>query len=318
MNPNWPAQGAPRSGKIYFVHDGKAAYPELAAYKRYFDGSYTAEELSQDEVRTRSDLSESICWHMMGFYPKALPAKLVIHDYRSLSVGRFRSLKDRMKGMFNASPDLRIFQNEPMRKAMGFSDAVPTLLLPMGVPEFVSASRRESAAGSTGPYCYIGAMSAERKTHLMIDSFIKRFGSEKIFSLYGDPEPYLVDRYKDHQNIEFLGKFPQDILFNKLKAAAACVCYFPNHYPHLLQTPTKLLEYAALGQRIIANKQAISLETAKTYGIACLWGDTEDMFAGAPDSATWEDNIDTDYALFTWPEVIRKSGVDEKIKVLTN
>lgn len=299
--------------KIYFVHDGKAAYPELAAYKTFFESEYDSEEVNQEQAAIKPDIADSVCWHMMGFYPKRLPARLVIHDYRSLSVGKMREFKDAMKRWGNARPDIRIFQNTAMQKAMGFSDGVPTILLPMGVPDFVSAYRSMPRSEANGDYVYIGAMSAERKSHMMIDSFLKRFGGSKSLLLYGNPEAYLVETYKEHANIRFAGTLPQRELFARLTEAGACVCYFPNHYPHLLQTPTKMLEYAALGLRIIANDQALSVATAQQYGIQCHWGTSDDMFAGAPDTTDWPDNAALDPAAFLWPAVIGNSGIADVI-----
>ena len=302
--------------KLYIIHDGKAAYPELAAYRKFLAPDFDSEELTREQAALRPDIGDSICWHVMGFYPQRLPAKVVIHDYRSLSVGRMREMKDRLKYFLNARPDIRIFQNEAMRQAMGFDDKVPTLLLPMGVPDFIKDYRKPSQQ-QTGPdYVYIGAMSAERKSHLMVDSFLKRFGDEKTFVLYGKPEPYLPERYAANANVRFAGTLPQEELFPQLTTAGACVCYFPNHYPHLLQTPTKMLEYAALGLRIIANRQALSLATAKTYGINCLWGPSDDMFAEAPDVIAWPDNAGVDADAFLWPAVIRDSGIATQIHTL--
>lgn len=299
--------------KLYFVHEGKAAYPELDAYKKFLAQSFAREDVTQEQAASRSDIAHSVCWHMMGFYPRRLPARLVIHDYRSLSVGRLRQLKDLMKRLFNAKPDIRIFQNTTVQKALGFNDKVPTILLPMGVPDFIAQHRATVKAVPEVDYCYIGAMSAERRSHVMIDSFLKRFGSSKTLVLYGNPEPYLIERYRGHGNVQFAGNIPQAQLFDKLTRAGACVCYFPNHYPHLLQTPTKMLEYAALGLKIIANTQPISVATAKQYGINCQWGPSDDMFAGAPDLIDWPGNEALDPSEILWSTVIKRSGIAELI-----
>ncbi len=294
--------------KIYFVHDGRAAYPEIAAYRSFFNDVLPSEEIGRDALAAREDLRSAICWHMMGFYPVRPQAGLVIHDYRSLSVGRGRWAKDKIKTFLNAKPDARIFQNEALCEAAGFQDGVPSFFLPMGVPESL-LSFRLSPGENFCDFAYIGAMSAERRTAEMIDSFLHRFGSMKTFFLYGAPEPFLAARYKDFPNVVFKGSLPQSKLFPELKKARVAVNYFPNHEPHLRQTPTKLLEYAALGLRVLSNEQKQSRLTAEKYRIFCLWGPSHDMFRDVPDSLDWTGNATLDPAPFLWPAVIEASGV---------
>jgi hypothetical protein len=295
--------------KIYFVHEGKAVYPEINAYRDYFAGRTTAEEARFDELAAKPDLSRAICWHMMGFYPQRPAARLVIHDYRSLSVGRLPQIKDKIKRLFNSRPDIRIFQNEAVRDAIGFADGVPMVLLGMGVPAFTPEFRPVVRDEADYDFAYIGAMSSERRTDLMLDSFLRRFGSTKTFLLLGTPEPSLAERYRANANIIFAGRMSQPDVFRKLARTRSAVNYFPAHYPHVLQTPTKLLEYAALGLRILANEQPQSRRTAEMYGIHALWGSTPDLFRNVPDELIWDDNLNLDASPLLWPSVIQASGV---------
>ncbi|NCC04196.1 MAG: glycosyltransferase family 1 protein [Proteobacteria bacterium] len=300
---------------IYFVHEGKAAYPEIDAYKRFFASDYEVEDLFPDQLATKNDLAESVCWLMMGYYPAPILAKVVIHDYRSLSVGRLGLLKDRMKRWRNAKPSLRIFQNEAIRDAMGFTDGVPGLLLPMGVPESILSHRR--AAGSGEPlcdFCYIGVMSSERRSEQMFESFLRRFGNRKTLYLYGEPEVAIRQAYDKHANIVFRGKMPQEQLFEEIVRAKAAVNYFPTHRPHLMQTPTKMLEYGALGLRILSNEQPQSRRTAQVYGIQSLWGPAHDIFRNVPDDISWPDNQSFDPSPLMWPVIIRQSGIADYLK----
>ncbi len=303
-----------RFSKIIFVHGGKEAYPEIAAYRAFFDGLYETMEMPFASLAQAGDLTHGIVWMIMGFYPKRPPAGLVIHDYRSLSVGRLWRIKDWVKRRANAKPDFRIFQNEAMEKAMGFEDGVTTLFLPMGVPPFVATHRAKTEETHDCDFCYIGVMSAERRTQSMIDSFLERFGASKSFHLYGEPESFLVERYKEKTNIVFKGRQNQQTVFEALARARVAVNYFPNHHPHRLQTPTKLLEYAALGLRIACNEQPQSRQTSQRYGLECWWGAAHDMFASMPEDLVWEDNRAFDPAPLLWPRVIEKSGIAALLK----
>lgn len=296
--------------KIYFVHEGKAAYPEIAAYRHFFEGVYASEDIAPEALAKRADLAGAICWHMMGFYRhRPAGAGLVVHDYRSLSVGRLWRAKDWVKRHFNARPDVRIFQNAEMQDLMSFADDVPCILLPMGVPPEVVDLRAAPRPAPSFDFCYIGAMSAERRTSEMLDSFVRRYGDRKTFHLYGLPEKGLSERYKAHANIRFAGRKEQKELFEEIRKARVAVNYFPDHFPHRLQTPTKFLEYAALGLRILSNEQSQSRLAAQRYGIQSLWGPARDMFADAPDVLDWPDNAALDPSPLLWPSVIAQSGV---------
>jgi hypothetical protein len=148
----------------------------------------------------------------------------------------------------------------------------------------------------------------------MLDSFVARFGGMKTFDLYGPPNPGLEARYAGRSDIRFKGMVEQARLPAILKAARVGVCYFPLHYPHLLQTPTKLMEYCALGMRVLANEHPQSRKTVEQYGLTCHWGSSEDLFAGVPDDLAWRDNAAVDAAAMAWPQVIAASGVEAAIE----
>jgi len=299
--------------QIRFVHEGKAAYPDVEAFRSYFGRHYDAFECSPVEAAAARNLQDSVCWYMMGFYPKKLNCAVTVHDYRSLSVGRFRRGKDLLKRLFNARPDIRIFQNEAIRIALGFRDSERTFYLPMGVPKLFIEKRGMHCEPAVD-FIYIGSMLAERKCELMLDSFLQRFGETKTFDLYGPRNTELEQRYAGRSNIRFLGLVPQNQLPKVLKAARVGVCYFPVHYPHLLQTPTKLLEYGALGMRVLANDHPQSRVSAEQYGLRCQWGSPTDLFEAVPDALTWEDNQAVDPAPMAWPAVIAKSGVEQALQ----
>jgi glycosyltransferase involved in cell wall biosynthesis len=296
-------------GKIIFVHEGKAAYPEVAAYRRFLAADYETREVHPDELAGWPDLADSIVWMIMGFYPRRPRAAVVIHDYRSLSVGRARGLKDRVKRHGNARPDLRIFQNEALAGEMGFGPEVPSLLIPMGVPESVLEHRGGEPEEAAVDFCYVGAMSRERRTHLMFDSFLARFGDDRSFHAYGAPDAFIRRRYENHANIVFPGRRPQEEVFSALSRARVAVNFFPTHLPHALQTPTKLLEYAALGLRILGNEQRQSRQTCERLGIESRWGTTEDLFADVPEVLDWPANEHFDPTPILWSTVLEESGL---------
>lgn len=245
---------------IFFLHPGKANYPDINAYKDYFKGSFHVYDGMINDYENFQDKNNTILWCVMGFYPKKQDALYIIHDYRSLSVGRLNNLKDQIKKRFNHKPDLRIFLNERVMNKLSFSDKLPFCLLDMGVPEWIfNVNPHETISGN---YCYIGEISYERKFDKLLDGFLN-FHENESFILVGDAEDKILKRYKDYKNLIFTGKVPQSEALAIVKACDYAVCFIPDHEPYCYQTPTKLLEYLALDVNIIFNKSQSNLDCIK-------------------------------------------------------
>ncbi|HKT65152.1 MAG TPA: glycosyltransferase [Burkholderia sp.] len=307
--------------KVFILHPGKANYPEIAAYGRHlrtrgfevFDGDL-------DAYARFPDRDACILWCIMGFYRALPPARFVIHDYRSLSVGRLAAVKDRVKRVLNVRPDLRIFQNARMRDAMAFRDGVRALLLPMGVPDWIFepagvevAGRDRDVAAQTpsGRFCYIGEMSRERGFHKVLAAYrdARRDASDTLV-LVGNPEPEIRAAFADTPGVRFVGRVPQPDALRIVRDSEYAVCFFPYHRPHCFQTPTKLLEYASLGKKIVCNDAPSNVRTAHELGIEChVTGATifDELFplsrirASRPDPVAMKSH--------EWGRVIERSGV---------
>lgn len=304
--------------KVFILHPGKANYPEIAAYGRrlrmhgfeVFDGDL-------DAYARFPDRDMCILWCIMGFYRALPPARFVIHDYRSLSVGRLAAVKDRVKRVLNVRPDLRIFQNERMCDAMAFRDGVRSLLLPMGVPDWIFEPADAGAAvdavdqTASGRFCYIGEMSRERGFHKVLAAYRDaRRDEADTLVLVGNPEPEIHAMFADTPGIRFVGRVPQPRALRIVRDSEYAVCFFPYHRPHCFQTPTKLLEYASLGKKIVCNDAPSNVRTARELGIQChVTGATifDELFplsrirATGPDPAAMKS--------LEWGRVIERSGV---------
>ena len=254
--------------KLFILHPGKANYPDIDAYKSYFKDSYEVIDGTLSDYEKITDKSNVILWCIMGFYVNKLEAKFIIHDYRSLSVGKFKRFKDFLKNKLNCKPDLRIFLNQRVKQVMSFNDSIPSCLLDMGVPDWIFEI--EPAKDIKGTFCYIGEMSLERGFDKVLDSFLNNRSKNQTFVLVGTPEPAIVDKYKDQKSLNFTGRVPQKRALEIVKACDFAVCFFPYHRPHCYQTPTKLLEYAALGMNIICNDSPSNMLTLKELKITAV------------------------------------------------
>jgi glycosyltransferase involved in cell wall biosynthesis len=296
--------------KIFILHPGKANYPDIDAYRSYFIDKYDVIDGTRSDYEKVTDKSEVILWCIMGFYSKKIEAKFVIHDYRSLSVGRFIKLKDLAKKIFNVKPDLRIFLNNQVEDVMEFNDTIPSCRLDMGVPKWIFGIQPVSEV--KGTFCYIGEMSLERGFDKVIDSFLSNKKDKQTFVLVGNPEKKILEKYEGEKSLVFTGRVPQKTALEIVKSSEYAVCYFPYHRPHCFQTPTKLLEYAALGMNIICNDSPSNIRSLSELDIIATVTD-EYIFSNLIKEKTIYNSTFKVNGL-VWEKVIYNSNVESYIK----
>lgn len=295
--------------RIFILHPGKANYPDIAAYRKYFNHEYEVLDGTLADYDKLQNKEEVVLWCIMGFYPKKPKAKFIIHDYRSLSVGKFNNVKDNIKKKLNYKPDLRLFLNNNVKEKLNFKDLVPFRYLDMGVPDWIFDVKEH--ANISGTFCYIGEMSRERKFDLVIDSFLKNKTEGQTFVLVGNPEKELFEHYKNKEGLIFTGRLPQEEALAVVKSCKYAVCYFPYHEPHCYQTPTKLLEYAALGVNIICNDSPSNINTLNKLNITAAIT-SSNIF-------NQSEFVDTKYNCYdsiqgiVWEKVIKSSKVQQLI-----
>lgn len=299
--------------KIFIMHPGKANYPEITAYKDYFEArGVDVVAGTLDEYRLLDNKADFLLWAIMGFYPNRFASNFVIHDYRSLSVGGWAAIKDLAKRYFNARPDVRIFQNKRQKEIMGFGDDVPHVILPMGVPNWIfDVPQPNPEAEGRADFCYIGEMSFERGFDHVLDAFVEQFhGMDTSLLLVGNPAPGIHEKYSGKPGLTFAGAMPQREALRRVAESSIAVSYFPYHRPHCYQTPTKLLEYAALGKKIICNDSPMNIQCCEEFGInsiitkASIFGEVTDTVMRLAKS-----NNRPDFTKLTWNEVIERSNI---------
>ncbi|WP_144108615.1 glycosyltransferase [Paraburkholderia sp. BCC1886] len=299
--------------KIFIMHPGNANYPEVTAYKNYFQARGVDVVIgTMSEYKQLEQKEHFLLWAIMGFYPNRLASDFVIHDYRSLSVGGLPAMKDFAKRFFNSQPNLRIFQNTRQQEIMGFGPGVPSVILPMGVPNWIfDVKEDDSQASKKANFCYIGEMSVERGFDRVLEAFVKKFSSRQIsLLLVGKPDPRIYQRFSKADNLIFTGPLPQRDALKHVAESEVAVCYFPYHRPHCYQTPTKLLEYAALGKKILCNDSPSNIQCCEEMGINSVIT-TANIFDGIDEDAMRDakGNRRSDFENLMWDRVIERSNV---------
>jgi glycosyltransferase involved in cell wall biosynthesis len=305
--------------KIAFIHDGLANYPSKMACSRFLQTQgFEVTDCCENDILRLGDLSNTVLWYMMGFYPKRNSNALaVIHEYRSPSLGRFRKAKDLLKKYRNHRPDFRIFQSEDVKKIYSFKDGVASGLLELSVPDDILNYRSTDISGvSSYDFCYVGAIEDERRIREMLDGFVRAYGRDASLLMIGKVCDGIDASYSDYRNINFVGKISQVEVFNLVIKCKYAVCFFPYHFPHSIQPPTKLYEYAALGMKIVANDAPANLHAIEKYNInACVFNGNE--FPSLDDlEKNAVTNVEFDPAVFYWSSSIERSGVMNFLKSL--
>lgn len=293
--------------KILFLHPGKANLPEIAIYKRTFS-QYSF--VNCQDLSSYSLTDFDLIWQFMGLdlhFRKAIPT---IHEYASLSVGQGNHVKDLIKRWVNARPSMRVFLNESIRNAYAFRDSVPYCYRDMGVdPNFFQAVHTEIVYD----FVYVGAMDSNRNFHNVLD-FFSRNPSHSIL-LIGKPDSDLYDTYKRYKNITFTGLVSYQDVPTLVKQAQYALNYIPDKYPYSLQTSTKLLEYVALGMKVVTTSyQWVNQFEAQRR--MCFYKIRED-FSGFDwnELSTFPFN-NTSIEDLRWEHVLKASGLDNALKHL--
>ena len=251
---------------IHFFHEGKAPYPEISAYRQFFGDRCSASEGPESNIPAQADPERLIVWQIMGFYPTRPAARFLVHDYRSLSVGRTGLVKDLIKRSLNATPNLRIYQNDRIRDALGFRDDRGSVIIPMGVPSWIfDLSWREDA--TEYDFGYVGLITEERGFRKVLRSFIDAYRGTRNLLLIGPADQSIREQFEGEPGLTFTGKLPQKQAIETLLSARCGVALCPGHRPYRWQTPTKLLEYAALGMPVLANHSPMNVKTIELHGI---------------------------------------------------
>ncbi|WP_321963025.1 glycosyltransferase [Paraburkholderia sp. J7] len=305
---------------IFILHPGRANYPEIAAYRAYFTArgfSVSAGVETDYAALSFEQKGRTILWCIMGFYVRRLVARCVIHDYRSLSVGKHVVVKDMLKRYCQARPDIRIFQTVEMAKVVGMHLDHRTRILPMGVPDWIF-SAIEAPAGTPsirGTYCYIGEITQERRIDVLLSDFVSFRQPQESLVLVGEVEEAIARRFASEPGVVFTGRLPQAGALSVVKQCDFAVSTVPYTRPYGVQAPTKLLEYAALGMRIIGNDSPSNLLAAKAHGIQFHMTGPR-IFHSLEREAleSLPRNDPSRLNELRWDAVIEKSGIEQLIR----
>lgn len=235
--------------KVGLIDTQKSYLPEIYAYHSYLNmqSQIEASIIKATDIKEYKDGDFDVIWKFPGLdFKRDFKTTKVIHEYNSLSVGSFVQLKNFLKKRGNIRPDGRVFLNQFIENELNFKDQIPSIKRDMGISKdfFIKTHKKEY------DFVYLGTMDKSRNLHLALQPFVTDLKGKTIV-LIGDPEEELYNEYKKYKNIIFTGR----VAYKKVAEIAAKAeygyNYIPNIYPFNVQTSTKLLEYCAMGLKIV-------------------------------------------------------------------
>lgn len=298
---------------ILFIHPGRAALPEIAAYRDFLhqEFGWQCKEWCITEETFPDWSGVGIAWVFMGLAPKIPKGIMVIHEYASLSTGRFAKWKDLWKRIITPCPDLRIFLNPWVQAQMGFLDRTPSLYRDMGVWDgfYLSDGNRLSDGQD---WLYAGSVNSNRGLDQFLDHWCK-MNTRPILHLVGTPEIKLLHRFENESKIIFHGHCSREEIRDIASACGFGLNLVPDVHPYSKQTCTKVLEYCAMGLRVVSNVTpwVQAFENARNMRFYHL-GKAE---INLEEIANFNFRISSVYDL-RWDQVMRRSELSPQIRSL--
>lgn len=236
--------------KIALVLPDTSYSPEIYALNSYLESNGYPNDIISIHELYYCQHKYSLAYIKMGFMPLwdrrlKIPQ---IHDYASLSTGKYKTLKNLIKKYLNHKPVFRSFLNKSVKSRMNFKDGIPFIYRDMGAENFFFD---KVEVKKEYDFCYVGSITDDREVYKVLDNFIN---SKYSIALVGDAKLSNLEKYKSYKNIIFFGKKDRIETSNIMKRARIGFNYIPDIDPWNAQTSTKVIEYLAAGLMVISNK----------------------------------------------------------------
>ena len=251
---------------IAIVLTGRAYLPEAFAYRRYLtERGHRAECV--DGPDGIGDADVAIVFSIRDQWAARRSGAKVVHEYHSLSTGRFKAAKHLVKRVLAPRPAGRIFLNDHVAERYGFQGNTPAIVRPMGIDaEFFGC-----AVGGTPDKEIVYCGSLGRRG--VLSTIAELAGRGFSMLVIGDvPDSADLGAFTGLP-VEFTGQLPREALPAAFARARFGLNVTPDAYPYNIQTSTKTIEYAAAGLGIISNRYRWIGDFAAERKASILWLD---------------------------------------------
>lgn len=231
---------------VAIILTGHAYLPEAWAYHRHLAArGWFARVVDDPESARGADLAIAFSLTQQRALQRlGVPA---VHEYHSLSAGRWRHVKDAVKRLAAPPAAGRIFSDPHIARRMHFADGLPALIRPMGVDAAIFGCLQKAVPTHDIVYC--GSFRRAGLADAMIA--LAQFGWRVI--AYGTLEDAHVRQRLESAGVDLPGAITRAQVPAALARARFGLNFTPDVAPLNRQPSVKSLEYAAAGLTIIAN-----------------------------------------------------------------
>lgn len=295
--------------KILFNRSERAFLPEVDAYIKYINkrNDFVAYDSSKLLDYKLNDFD--VIWEFKGLGGIDVENQILVHEYASLSTGKFPQVKNFVKSRRNIKPDLRIFLNENVKEGFYFNDNTEFCFRDMGIDKMFF---EQSEIKKEYDYVYVGPIVKERELDKFLEKFVKKDNGK--LCLIGNVDEDIYNSFKNNKNLTFTGKVPYAEVPKIASKAVYGINYIPDKYPFNVQTSTKLLEYLAMGLKVITTDYKWIREFENRHNCAFYKLNYSNLEFDRDDIEKHNFISNFKSEEYLWDDVIEKSNVINKLK----
>ncbi|WP_019615913.1 hypothetical protein [Psychromonas ossibalaenae] len=233
---------------IGLLKSEKAFYPENKAYKQYLELKFGYIVKEFENISEADKYSDLIIFHC-GFLPFWIKTKTpIIMEYHSLSVTKFPKFKNILKRVLNRKGDAYIFLSEVVQNGFYFNSLPKDKYIIRGMGVDTSLAN-DNVCEKLYDFIYMGTLSRTD-----VKSYILKIAQSGFSIIVAGCSLEDKDFFKENNNVICYGRIQQEELFLLAKKCKYGLNYTPDVYPLNIQDSTKVIEYCALGLKVVTNK----------------------------------------------------------------
>jgi len=292
---------------IGLLKSEKAFYPENKAYKQYLESNfgYVVEEF--ENILEADKYSDLIIFHC-GFLPFWIKLKTpIIMEYHSLSVTKFPKLKNILKRALNRKGAAYIFLSEVVQNDFYFNSLPKDkyIIRGMGVDKNLV---NNNVCEKLYDFIYMGTLSRED-----VKNYILKIAQSGFLIIVAGCSLEDKDFFKENSNVICHGRIQQEELFLLAKKCKYGLNYTPDVYPLNIQDSTKVIEYCALGLKVVTNKYSWINSFELSTGSQFM---NLNDFLALPSSIDSFEFKNGEVDKFSWDKILQASKIEELIDMV--
>ena len=234
---------------VCFVKTGKSFLPEVYAYSDYLSKHNISNIICETETDA-GEINASLYYRFGGLLSHKIKTDVPeIHEYHTLSTGKWPYLKNMLKSVLSVRPVYYSFLNKQVEQGYFFSRALPRFYRDMGADASLLAIRQHTGEKKYD-ICYFGSIS-NRSGIVATLLQLAELGYQVVVG--GSALEADIVKFKQCANLTYVGLCDRSQVASYYSQTRYGLNYVAAEYPLTKQTSTKVIEYLVAGLPIISN-----------------------------------------------------------------